>query len=110
MMLDGSFMRRGWEQRARAVEAMRARAEWRLRVALCLAEVNDNVQLLVELNKLCVDTDMTLVLAWSELEAARYLETFKVYEHKGAVSIKERVDADHLARLNDCLTSIRSAI
>ena len=84
------------------------RGTWRLRVALCLVDVDDNTQLLVELNKLCVDTEMTLVLAWSELEAARYLETFKVYEHKGAASIKERVDADYLARLNDCLTSIRS--
>ena len=45
---------------------------------------------LLFLNKLCVVNDASLVLAWSELEAARYLETFKAYEGKDASSIQKR--------------------
>ena len=73
-----------------------------------LVDASEAEKPVLEISRQAMRSDFTLVLAWSPLEAARYLETFKVYEHKGAASIKERVDADYLARLNDCLTSIRS--
>ncbi|CAM9171613.1 unnamed protein product [Choristocarpus tenellus] len=79
-----------------------------LRVLLCLVDVEDNVQPLLEMNKMSILNDFTLVLAWTPQEAARYLETYKAYEHKPATSIQEKVDADYLALLQDCLGTVRS--
>lgn len=44
----------------------------------------------------------------SNLEAARYLETFKIYENKPADSIMGKVEEDYESRLTDCMTSIRT--
>lgn len=44
----------------------------------------------------------------SNLEAARYLETLKVYENKPADSIIGKVEQDYESRLTDCMTSIRT--
>lgn len=52
--------------------------------------------------------DLTVVCAWSNEEAARYIETFKAYENKPPDSIKERVDDDYVSKLTDCLTQIQS--
>ena len=43
--------------------------------------------------------DMTLLLAWSNLEAARYLETLKAYENKSPDSIRGRVDDDYISKV-----------
>ena len=37
---------------------------------------------------LCTNMGFTLICAWSLAEAARYLETYKAYENKGAKIIK----------------------
>ena len=53
----------------------------RQRVLLVLADDNDSAgttKSLLEINKLCFAHEVTCLLAWSELECARYLETFKV--------------------------------
>mmetsp|Transcript_49 Transcript_49/g.67 ORF Transcript_49/g.67 Transcript_49/m.67 type:complete len:318 (-) Transcript_49:260-1213(-) len=84
------------------------RRDFRLRLLLCLVDVEDCVAPLLEVNKQALAGDCTLLLAWSTLEAARYLEAYKAYEGRGAASIQERVDADYLGRLNDALTSIQS--
>lgn len=52
--------------------------------------------------------DLTLVCAWSNEEAARYIETYKAYENKAPDAIKERVDNDYLSKLTDGLTQIPS--
>lgn len=52
-----------------------------LRVLLCLVDVEDNASILLQLNKLCAVNSLSLLLAWSEEECARYLESFKVLEH-----------------------------
>ena len=57
---------------------------------------------------MCLINDCTLVLTWSWQEAARYLESFKVYENKPPTSIQEKIDTDYMARLSDVLTSVRS--
>jgi len=49
-----------------------------------------------------------MVCAWSNLEAARYLETYKVFENKPADSIMGKIENDYESRLTDCLTSIRT--
>ncbi|TDH67088.1 hypothetical protein CCR75_005344 [Bremia lactucae] len=68
----------------------------------------DNEVALREINRVALFSEFTLVLAWSWLEAARYLETIKAYENKSATIIKEKVEAEFLPKANDVLTSIRS--
>ncbi|CAM9466180.1 unnamed protein product [Scytosiphon promiscuus] len=79
-----------------------------LRVLLCHVDVDDSETPLLEMNKMAVLNDFTLVLAWSLQEAARYLETYKAYEQKSAESIQEKVDDDYLGKLQDCFGVIRS--
>jgi DNA excision repair protein ERCC-1 len=88
------------------------RSNWRLRVVLCYIDTDERAEpkkALLEIDKLALVHDCTLLLAWSWAEAARYIESFKVYEHKGAGSIQEKVnEADYLAKLTDVLTCVRS--
>ncbi|CAM9490209.1 unnamed protein product, partial [Phaeothamnion confervicola] len=84
------------------------RNDFRLRVLLCLVDNEDNVEALRELNTLALLNNMSLVLAWTAAEAARYLETFKAYANKSAASIQERIDTDYLAHLHDALSCVRS--
>ena len=66
---------------------------FRLRILLVLVDVDDDISVkpLNELNKLCFNNDVTLLLCWSNEECARYLETLKLYENKSASSIQEKV-------------------
>lgn len=84
------------------------RDDYRLRLVLLLVDVEDNVKPLRELTDATARSGFTLVLAWSEQEAARYLETLKLYESKSAAAIKERVEATQVDQLVDVLTSVRS--
>eukprot|EP00297_Palpitomonas_bilix_P009291 CAMPEP_0113879020 /NCGR_PEP_ID=MMETSP0780_2-20120614/7003_1 /TAXON_ID=652834 /ORGANISM="Palpitomonas bilix" /LENGTH=353 /DNA_ID=CAMNT_0000865549 /DNA_START=238 /DNA_END=1299 /DNA_ORIENTATION=- /assembly_acc=CAM_ASM_000599 len=84
------------------------RGRYRLRVLLCMCDVEDNKKVLEELSAAAMKNDLTLVLAWSADEAARYLESFKAFEHKGPEVIQGKVEQDYFAKLIDILTSIRS--
>lgn len=81
---------------------------YRTKVVLCFVDVDDNEIALREINRVALLSQFTLILAWSWIEAARYLETFKAYENKSATLIKEKIEADFLPKANDVLTSIRS--
>uniref|UniRef100_K3WM25 DNA excision repair protein ERCC-1 n=1 Tax=Globisporangium ultimum (strain ATCC 200006 / CBS 805.95 / DAOM BR144) TaxID=431595 RepID=K3WM25_GLOUD len=83
-------------------------APYRTKVVLCFVDVDDNEIALREINRVALLSQFTLILAWSWLEAARYLETLKAYENKSATLIKEKVEAEFLPKANDVLTSIRS--
>lgn len=61
---------------------------------------------LEELNRLCVVQGFTLVLAWSNAEAARYIDTFKAFEKRPADQLRERVDDDFGSKVSGVLTSI----
>jgi DNA excision repair protein ERCC-1 len=76
---------------------------FRLRLVLCHVDVEDMVKALGEVNKTCVQHACTLVCAWSPEEVARYLETFKLYEHKTAEAIQERTENDYTSRLAGAL-------
>lgn len=96
-----------------------------LRIMLVLCDVGDHDSSLRELTKVgacslpvsrprlnsasqvCVINDLTLMVAWSNTEVARYLELYKSFERKPPDLIKERVDDDYLSRLNNALTSVR---
>ncbi|KAE9013866.1 hypothetical protein PF004_g8538 [Phytophthora fragariae] len=90
------------------VQSVRKDDPTRYKTKLVLCFVDDNEVALREINRVALLSDFTLVLAWSWLEAARYLETFKAYENKSATIIKEKVEAEFLPKANDVLTSIRS--
>lgn len=60
-----------------------------------------------ELTKLGLIHGLTVIVAGCEREAARYLETFRCYDAKGAEGIQERVGVDYASRLNAALSSIR---
>jgi DNA excision repair protein ERCC-1 len=81
---------------------------YRLRVLLAQVDLDDNLQVLTELNKICFLNELTLILAWSPHEAARYLETVKVYENKAPTSIKEKVETEFVPLLTSILTNVRS--
>ena len=81
---------------------------YRLRVLLLLIDDDNHLNCLTTLNKLCFVTNFTLVLAWSNEECARYLETMKLFEGKAADSIKEKVDTDFMSTFQKAMTSVRS--
>ena len=82
---------------------------FRLRVLLVFVDDENNQTTLQELNKIAFACDFTLILAWSNAECARYIETFKAYEGKSAVSIQEKVETEFLPKLTSVLTNnIRS--
>lgn len=80
---------------------------FRLRVLLVLADIADHSSSMHELSRLSLINNLTLVCTGSEREAARYLETFRSYDNKGAEGIQERVGDDYASRLNAALSSIR---
>ncbi|KAM5140980.1 DNA excision repair protein ERCC-1 [Mantella aurantiaca] len=79
-----------------------------LRVLLVQVDVKDPHFALKELAKICILSDLTLILSWSPEEAARYLETYKCYEQKPADALKERTESDFMSRITDCLTTVKS--
>lgn len=83
-------------------------APYRTKVVLCFVDVDDNEIALREINRVALLSQFTLILAWSWIEAARYLETLKAYENKSATLIKEKIEAEFLPKANDVLTAIRT--
>lgn len=79
----------------------------RLRILLVLVDVEDPVRALQSVTLAALDAGLTLVCAWSPAEAARYLETFKAYDGKGAAAIQERVGGSFLLQATDALTAVR---
>ena len=79
-----------------------------LRVLLVLVDQDYPEKPLRELTRVSLLLNFCIVLAWSEEEAARYMETFKLYEHRSADSIRERQSQNAIQRANSILTSIRT--
>ncbi|KAF9911577.1 ssDNA endonuclease and repair protein rad10 [Linnemannia zychae] len=77
-----------------------------LRVLLVLVDVDTHQHAIRELTRVAMVNDLTLICAWSNEEAARYIETYKAYENKAPDAIKERVENDYLSKLTDGLTQI----
>ncbi|WBW72274.1 ERCC1 DNA repair endonuclease non-catalytic subunit Swi10 [Schizosaccharomyces osmophilus] len=80
---------------------------YNLRVMLVLVDVDNHQASIQELVKTSIVNQYTLVLAWSPEEAARYLETYKAYEHVTPTSIMEKPSMDYLSQVQTCLTSVR---
>lgn len=61
-----------------------------LRVLLVYVDVKEPRHCIKELEKICIYSNLTLMLCWSSEECGRYLETYKAYEFKGADLIMEK--------------------
>jgi len=79
-----------------------------IKVLLCLVDVKEPTKAVVELTKACFVVDVTLLLAFSNGEAATYVETFKSYEKKPADSIKTKQSTSHVSKASEVLSSIPS--
>nr|CAG8481045.1 11978_t:CDS:10 [Entrophospora candida] len=79
-----------------------------LRILLVLVDIDSHQDSIRELSKVCVINNFTVILAWSQEEAGRYLETYKSFEYKPPDMIMEKVQDDYLSRLTHCMTQIKS--
>jgi DNA excision repair protein ERCC-1 len=84
------------------------KTDFELRILLVLVDVEDNANTLLQLNKLAVQHDFTLILSWTEEEAARYLETFKALDGKDASSIQKREQSNFADQVADVLSTAKS--
>ena len=84
------------------------KGDYDLRVLLCLVDVQDNASILLHLNNICVVNQLSLTLAWSEEECARYLETFKAFEGKDASLIQKKKEVTYMDQVCDVLGCVRS--
>ncbi|CAO1622759.1 unnamed protein product [Sympodiomycopsis kandeliae] len=83
-----------------------------LRILLLLVEnektnIRNRDKDIKDLTKRCLINNMTLMVAWNNEQAARYLENFKMYEFKGPELIKERVKEEWTDQMADTLTKIK---
>lgn len=86
------------------------RKDFKLRVLLVLVDVDDNANTLLQLNTIGVTHQLTVILCWSELEAARYLETYKARDGKDAAPIQKKESSNPLDRVTDFLTGGRVGV
>ena len=82
--------------------------QYTLRLLLVLVDTGDHSKSLRELTRVSVILDYCVILAWSSEEAARYLETFKAFEHKSADAIKSKAGDTQLDRLHGILSNVRT--
>jgi DNA excision repair protein ERCC-1 len=61
-----------------------------LRVLLVLCDVKEPQHCIKELEKICIFSNFTMIICWSNEEVGRYLETYKAYEFKSADLIMEK--------------------
>lgn len=74
-----------------------------LRLLILLVDVPNPEKTILELTRVSLSLEFSIVLAWSNEEAARYLETFKLFEHRSADSIRARKPPPSLsANTNNC--------
>ena len=65
------------------------KTDFTCRILLLYMDMDDTEKVLHEMNLLCVTHNFTLILGWSELEMARYIETFKVLQNRDASTIQK---------------------
>jgi DNA excision repair protein ERCC-1 len=89
------------------VERM-AELKFRFQVLLVYVDTDDNESVLLQLNELCVRHNFTLLLSWSEAEAARYLESYKALDGKDAATFLQKTHSNGLADvITDVLTTVK---
>ncbi|KAL2119617.1 hypothetical protein VTJ04DRAFT_6578 [Mycothermus thermophilus] len=84
------------------------RGKYNLRVLLVLVDIPNHEDSLRELSKTSLINEVTVILAWSAAEAARYLELYKAYEHAGFAAIKGQQREGYAERLVEFVTVPRN--
>merc|ERR1712126_84788 len=82
--------------------------QYKLRVLLVQVDILDPHKDLQDLTKICLLCDLTLMLAWSNEDAGKILETYKMFENKPPDLIKEKQEDNPLSKVVDALTTVRS--
>ncbi|KAI6646378.1 DNA excision repair protein ERCC-1 isoform X1 [Oopsacas minuta] len=82
--------------------------KYNLKVLLVLIDMTNVKDILMELTQTVMRSDLTLVLSYGNSEAAKYIETYKRYEHKPPGLIMEKAETDFHKRAGECLTSVKS--
>ncbi|XP_026322499.1 DNA excision repair protein ERCC-1, partial [Hyposmocoma kahamanoa] len=82
--------------------------KYELRVLLVQVDLRDPHTPLKNLTRICLLTDLTLMLAWSPEEAAKVIENYKIYENKPPDRIMEKIENDPHQKIINALTSVRS--
>lgn len=82
------------------------RSDFEYRMLLCHVDLEDNATPILFLNDTCVQNNLILILAWSEEEAARYLETVKALD--GNTVIGKHEPKTHIEKVVHALCSVPS--
>jgi DNA excision repair protein ERCC-1 len=78
---------------------------YKIRILLILVDDENNLTVMQELNRLAFIYNYTLIFTWSNLECARYLETFKNYENKSSASIQSKEETEFVPKLHKLLSN-----
>ncbi|CAJ1348657.1 unnamed protein product [Effrenium voratum] len=81
--------------------------EWRNRILLCRVDVEQPEEALEQVTLAAFHGKLSLLLAWTDAEAAAYIETLHRYQSKGAEALMGRLNQDHHARHLEVLTTIK---
>ncbi len=79
-----------------------------LRILLVQVDVKEPHHALKQLMRISILSELTLMLAWSQEEAGKILETYKAFENKPPDMIMEKANPDPHSKLVDALTSVKS--
>ncbi|KAN0023106.1 hypothetical protein ACTFIU_009189 [Dictyostelium citrinum] len=85
-----------------------------LRILLVFADLSDSdncEQFINELNLIAIKLQFTLIVCWSQIEAAKYLEAYKTFSNRAPDPIKARTQPIELggkSKNEEVLTSIKS--
>eukprot|EP00931_Biecheleriopsis_adriatica_P034080 TRINITY_DN19720_c0_g1_i1.p1 TRINITY_DN19720_c0_g1~~TRINITY_DN19720_c0_g1_i1.p1 ORF type:complete len:220 (+),score=40.08 TRINITY_DN19720_c0_g1_i1:109-768(+) len=80
----------------------------RTRVLLCRVDLEAPEEPLEHITLVAFHGKLSLLLAWTDAEAAAYLETLHRYQSKGAEALMGRLaEGDHRARLTEVLVTVK---
>jgi DNA excision repair protein ERCC-1 len=87
-------------------------AGYRLKVLILLVDISDPKIPLRELTKFAIHADSTLMLCWSYEEAARHVETYKLYRNKTPQILMEKQtsNAKGTAGAYECVAEALSSV
>ncbi|PRP83659.1 DNA excision repair protein ERCC-1 [Planoprotostelium fungivorum] len=86
---------------------MRQIKSFRNKILLVLVDVEHNSHIIRELSQLTMHHDFTMILAWSLPEAARYLETFKLYDGRGSEMLRHKPKEEYTEQVTESITTVR---
>ena len=89
-------------------ERLKTFTGYELRILLVQVDITEPHHALKQLMRICILSELTLMLAWSQEEAGKILETYKAYENKPPDMIMEKSNPDPHAKLVDALTTVKS--